>query len=272
MDADGAEPGPAARAADGGPAPGDPAPAGASTTGTPAAGTPAAAPVHRLRDLDRRGRVWALLFAVALLLAPALAFAWAAPDWVPAGDPALMAVRALDVGTSRTPLTGQPSTSGFYGGAVGGHHVAHPGPLHFYLMALPVRLLGPALGMLVVSLAVTAGCVLIAAWATFRQLGALGGAVGAVVLSLITFTTGASSLVNPVSLEHRRLPGAARAGAAVVPHVRGRAEALHIGEPGLVSRVVATMPDLDAGSESLRLRVYLLDHRQLARAVEGGDL
>jgi hypothetical protein len=154
--------------------------------------------VHRLADLDRRGRVWAGLFAAALLLAPVLAFAWAAPDWAPEGDPALMAVRALDVGTSRTPLVGQPSTSGFYDDD-GGRHVAHPGPLHFYVMALPVRLLGPALGMLTVSLAITGGAVLIAAWATFRQLGPVGGALGAVVLSLVTFTTGASSLVNPVS-------------------------------------------------------------------------
>ena len=159
-------------------------------------------PVHRLADLDRRGRVWAGLFALGLLLAPVLAFAWAAPDWAPEGDPALMAVRALDVGTSRTPLVGQPSTSGFYGGegsVGGGRHVAHPGPLHFYLMALPVRALGPALGMLTVSLVITGGAVLVAAWATFRQLGPVGGALGAVVLSLVTFTTGASSLVNPVS-------------------------------------------------------------------------
>jgi hypothetical protein len=155
--------------------------------------------IHRLRDLDRCGRVWAGLFAVGLLLAPVLAFAWAAPDWAPEGDPALMAVRALDVGTSRTPLVGQPSTSGLYGGDAGGRHVAHPGPLHFYLMALPVRLAGPALGMLAVSLLVTGGAVLVAAWATFRQLGPLGGALGAVALSLVTFTTGASSLVNPVS-------------------------------------------------------------------------
>jgi hypothetical protein len=155
--------------------------------------------VHRLSDLDRRGRVWAGLFAIALLLAPVLAFAWAAPDWAPEGDPSLMAVRALDVGTSRAPLVGQPSTSGIYDGDDGGRHVAHPGPLHVYVMALPVRVLGPALGMLLVSLAVTGGAVLIAAWATFRQLGPVGGALGAVVLSLITFTTGASSLVNPVS-------------------------------------------------------------------------
>src|ERR671925_629205 len=56
-------------------------------------------------------------------------------------------------------------------------------------MALPVRALGPALGMLTVSLVITGGAVLIAAWATFRQLGPVGGALGAVVLSL----------VNPVS-------------------------------------------------------------------------
>jgi hypothetical protein len=183
--------------------------AGGSTGGAVAGGpTEAAAPddavevppsIHRLRDLDRRGRVWAGLFAVGLLLAPVLAFAWAAPDWAPEGDPALMAVRALDVGTSRTPLVGQPSTSGLYGGDAGGRHVAHPGPLHFYLMALPIRLVGPALGMLAVSLLVTGGAVLVAAWATFRQLGPLGGVLGAVALSLVTFTTGASSLVNPVS-------------------------------------------------------------------------
>jgi hypothetical protein len=182
--------------------------AGGSTGGAVAGGpTEAAAPddaavapsIHRLRDLDRRGRVWAGLFAVGLLLAPVLAFAWAAPDWSPEGDPALMAVRALDVGTSRTPLVGQPSTSGLYGGDAGGRHVAHPGPLHFYLMALPIRLVGPALGMLAVSLLVTGGAVLVAAWATFRQLGPLGGVLGAVALSLVTFTTGASSLVNPVS-------------------------------------------------------------------------
>ena len=152
---------------------------------------------HRLRDLDRRGRLVAALFAAALLLAPALAFAWALPDWAPSNDPALMAFRVLDVGTSRTPLTGQPSTSVAYSSA--GLRVHHLGPVHFYLMALPVRLLGAALGMLVVSVLITGGSVLVAAWATFRQLGPEGGIPAAVILSLITFTTGASTLVTPTS-------------------------------------------------------------------------
>jgi hypothetical protein len=172
----------------------EPAPARQRGTATPAE---TVRTVHRLRDLDRRGRVSAALFALALLLAPALAFAWAAPDWMPANDPALMAVRALDVGTSRTPLTGQPSTSAHYIAAE--RHVDHPGALHYYLLAAPVRVFGTAAGMLIVSVAITGGCVLLAAWAIFRQLGLGAGALAAVVLGAVTFTTGAASLVNPVS-------------------------------------------------------------------------
>jgi hypothetical protein len=153
--------------------------------------------VHRLRDLDRRGRIWAAVFAAALLLAPALACAWAASDWMPANDPALMGLRALDVGTSRTPLTGQPSTSANY--ITADEHVDHPGPLHFYLLAGPMRVFGSAVGMLVVSVAITGGCVLLAAWAVFRQLGRTAGVLAAVALGTITFTTGAATLVNPVS-------------------------------------------------------------------------
>lgn len=154
-------------------------------------------PVHRLRDLSRAGKVWAALFALGLLLAPALAFAWAAPDWVPANDPALMGLRALDVGTSATPLTGQPSTSAHY---VGGERpVDHPGPIHFYVMKPFVEALGISIGMITTSVLITGGCVVISAWAIFRQLGRGAGVAGAVALGAITFTTGASSLVNPVS-------------------------------------------------------------------------
>lgn len=152
--------------------------------------------VHRLRDLDRRHRAVAAAFGLALLLAPLLAFARYLPDWAPAGDPALMALRALDVGTSRTPLLGQPSTAATYVDATEVHHL---GPLHFYMMAPLVRLLGVSAGMLVVSVLITGSSLVVAVWATFRQLGLLGGAVAAAVLGTISFTTGAASLVNPVS-------------------------------------------------------------------------
>src|SRR5687768_13474277 len=165
---------------------------------------PAQRPVHRLSDLDRRGRLLAGVFALALALAPLLALAWAAPEWTPANDPALMALRTLDVGSSRTPLTGQPSTSANYTSAR--EVVNHPGPVHFYVMAPVVRVLGVALGMITVSVVITGGCVLLAAWAIYRQLGPPGGIVGAVALGAITFTTGASSLVNPVSSNIARYP------------------------------------------------------------------
>lgn len=154
--------------------------------------------MHRLRDLDRGGRVVAGLCALALLLAPGLAFAWAAPDWAPGGDTALMALRSLDVGTERTPLTGQPSSSAIYT-ETGGRHADHPGPLHFFLMAPTIRAFGPAIGMLTVSVVITGGSVLIAAWAVFRQLGPAPGLWAAVILGAVTFTTGATSLIYPVS-------------------------------------------------------------------------
>jgi hypothetical protein len=151
---------------------------------------------HRLRDLDRRGRWCALALALASLLAPLLAFAEVAPHWAPSGDPAFMALRALDVGSSRTPLIGQPSSAAHY---IDENPVHHLGPTHFYLLAPAVRIFGLAIGMLLVSVLITGSCVLIAAWAVFRQLGPRGGVLATVVLGAITFTTGASSLVNPVS-------------------------------------------------------------------------
>jgi hypothetical protein len=115
-----------------------------------------------------------------------------------------MALRTFDVGTSRTPLTGQPSTSAHY--TSDREVVNHPGAVHFYLMAPVVRVLGVALGMITVSVVITGGCVLLAAWAIHRQLGPPGAIVGAVVLGAITFTTGASTLVNPVSSNIARYP------------------------------------------------------------------
>jgi hypothetical protein len=71
--------------------------------------------------------------------------------------------------------------------------------VHFYLLALPVRLLGAAPGMLVVSLLIVETSLVLAVWAVFRQLGAPAAALAVVVLSAITFTTGAASLMTPVS-------------------------------------------------------------------------
>ena len=138
-----------------------------------------------------------MAFALALSLPPVLAFAWATPDWAPAGDPALMGIRALDVGTSRTPLIGQPSTASQYIHRAG--NVNHPGPLHFYLLAVSIRVFGGDVGMPLVTVLIVEAAVLLGAWGVFRQLGPAAGILAAVLLGAVMFTTGASSLVDPVS-------------------------------------------------------------------------
>jgi hypothetical protein len=170
----------------------DPSPAGRSVPPGPDT-----RPVHRWRDLDPRQRRWALAVGAALALAPVVAFMHFLPVWSPQADPALMALRALDTGTTHTPLLGQPSQSGLYADSVASVH--HPGPLHFYLLALPVRVLGGTLGLLLVSVSITGACLVISAWAVFRQLGRTAGVVAALALAAVAFTTGASSLVHPVS-------------------------------------------------------------------------
>lgn len=153
--------------------------------------------VHRLRDLSPRGRAVAAGLGACLLLAQVVAVVQFAPDWMPGADVALMTIRAYDALTSRLPLVGQPSTSGFYGGMQ--RHAFHPGPMQFYMAAPFVRLLGGTAGMLVVSLFVIGSSVLVAVWALFRQLEAYAGVVAAVVVSLVMFTTGSSTLFNPIS-------------------------------------------------------------------------
>ena len=173
----------------------DPQAAGASRHG----GTPRTDrhPVHRLRALTRRHRLWAVAVAIALLAAPVAAMAIFVPEWTPAADPALMGLRSLDVGTGATPMLGQPSQSNQYAGSVASVH--HPGPLHFYLMAVPIRVLGAPIAMPLISVLITGSCLLLATWAVFRQLGRTAGLTAAAALSLVAFTTGASSLIHPVS-------------------------------------------------------------------------
>lgn len=153
--------------------------------------------VHTVSSLERRERWWAAAVVLALVAAPVVAVLMFVPGWTPASDPALMGMRALDVGTANTPLLGQPSQSRLYAGTI--HSVHHPGPLHFYLMALPIRVLGAPLAMPLVSLLITGSCLTIAVWAVFRQLGRTAGLAAAALLALVAFTTGPSSLVHPVS-------------------------------------------------------------------------
>ena len=161
-------------------------------------------PVHRLRDLDRRGRLVALGLGLLLVLVPFLAAAANRGRWLPQGDDALIELRARDVGTARNPLVGQPSTSGSYGKQ--DDNVAHPGPIGFQVLSLTVRLLGPTTGILLATAVVSAASMVAVAWLLFRHLGPRGGAAGAILVSLAAFSAGAAGLTDPLSSNFGRLP------------------------------------------------------------------
>jgi hypothetical protein len=75
--------------------------------------------------------------------------------WLPAGDQAIIATRAYDVFTSRTPLVGQHSDAG----ALTHHAVYSLGPMLYWLLALPARLASPGALTLTMGLLNTAAIV-----------------------------------------------------------------------------------------------------------------
>src|SRR5256885_14935304 len=83
-----------------------------------------------------------------------------AAGWFPLGDDAITAVRAYDVLSTHPPLLGPISTSSL----LIGHPVLSPGPMLFWLLALPVRAgeAGPAGAMGIVDVSCVIGGVALA--------------------------------------------------------------------------------------------------------------
>lgn len=160
--------------------------------------------MHRLRDLDRRGR-WVAVGLVALLLVPFAASVARAVHqaWLPSGDDALIGLRSLDVWSRHLPLVGQPSTSHLYGDKVS---TAHPGPIEFYWLAAPVKLFGPAIGMILGSGLANLAGVAVAAWVVFRRAGPAAGAWSLVVLGGVLWSEGTALLTDPISSNAGGLP------------------------------------------------------------------
>jgi hypothetical protein len=99
------------------------------------------APSPGLRLIDRMTVPW-LVLATGLVAAVPVITSMArglSAGWAPLGDRGIIATRALDVFTSHTPVLGEYSAAS---GSV--HHAAYsPGPLLFWLLALPAHF-GPA--------------------------------------------------------------------------------------------------------------------------------
>jgi len=113
----------------------------------------------------QRARPHALPLICALLAGlpiVVMAIHWIDVGWFPTGDRADYSVKALDVFSSRSPLTG-PWSAGATIAA--GETVYSPGPLLFWAMALPLRLPWPSavqVAMGLVNLASLAGVMILA--------------------------------------------------------------------------------------------------------------
>ncbi|MBA3282444.1 MAG: hypothetical protein H0U29_09465 [Acidimicrobiia bacterium] len=159
--------------------------------------------MYRLRDLDRRGRRLVPL-VVLLLIAPfvvSVVRAHAA-GWEPSGDNGIIALQAFDTHSGHPPLVGLPSTAGVYSDA----DPRHPGPIEFYALALPMKVLGTSMGMVGWTALVNLSAVLVAAWVVLRRAGPGVGVWGAVVLGAISWAQGPAQLTDPVSSNAGGIP------------------------------------------------------------------
>jgi hypothetical protein len=148
--------------------------ASGSTAVSPAAGDGGVSP----------GVLGALL---AVALVPFVVLLVRAPfqDWFPVGDPAVVALRTREVFTGHTPLLGPYSHFGW----------AHPGPLLFYVLAVPYRLFGGHNGgLLVGALLVNIAAVVVVVVRLAHRTGAAVAFLGVAVLGAVGWSLGTSRL------------------------------------------------------------------------------
>lgn len=153
--------------------------------------------MYKLKDLEKPQLIMVGAI-VAVLMVPFAVSLWRAHGvgWVPSGDDALIGLRSLDVFSSHRPLIGQPSTSHLYSQDIGTHH---PGPIEFYWLAIPVRALGPSVGMLWGIAALNLCAVLVALWVVFRRGGPAVAAWASVLMLGVLWAQGTAILSDPIS-------------------------------------------------------------------------
>jgi hypothetical protein len=139
-----------------------------------------------------------LLALLALLLVPfVVALARSFGDgWVPSGDEARIAIRAFDVFSRHPPLTGLPTTSALLGN---GYFTHHPGPLEFYLLAVPVRVLGAPVGAPITAAVINASFVLLALWVVLRHAGTMVTLWAGLLALAVMYSAGTAVLSDTLS-------------------------------------------------------------------------
>ncbi len=123
-------------------------------------------------------------------------------NWEPTWDAAITAVRVRDVFSSHPPLTG------LFASASNGTQATYSylGALEFYLLAVPVRLLGTTWGLLLGMAAINITVVLVALWLVRRRVGEVGAIVAAVFVASLLWTLGSEILIDPTPMQAGILP------------------------------------------------------------------
>jgi hypothetical protein len=167
-----------------------------------------------IEDGPDRPRRWLwLLILVAVVPLAGATIRMAHAGWIPEGDDAMIARRSMSVFSTDPPTTGQPSTSGNLFTHTGGRTEAasidasHPGPLEYYVLALPYRLggwspLALLASVLLVNGAAAAGTV----WLAWRRLGTVGAAAGAMAVLVVAMRLGSYNLARPLNAAILVLP------------------------------------------------------------------
>ncbi len=136
----------------------------------------------------RPGFEW--LAVVPLVIAAVRALA---TSWIPVGENALMSLRARDVLTAHHPWLGTASS----GSLTSGTTVSHPGPLLFDLFAVPVRLMGPGVGLVIGALLLHSAAVLVAGAAARRAGGERLVVVVTLAFIALQWTLGPQLMLDP---------------------------------------------------------------------------
>ncbi|MGI8709647.1 MAG: hypothetical protein ACR2LA_01415, partial [Acidimicrobiales bacterium] len=169
-------------------------------------------------DADRRGahdrrERWVLVLFVVIALVPIVgaAIRLGGAGWLPEGDDAMIARRTMSVFSTEPPVTGQPSTAGnlFTTGSSTGDgagkpaaqiDASHPGPLEYYLLAVPYRIGGWTPGALLAAVALVNGtCVVVAVVFAWRRLGAVGALAGTLAVLVVAERLGTWNLARPLN-------------------------------------------------------------------------
>ena len=151
-------------------------------------------------------RVLLLFVLVALVPVVGAAVRLHHAGWIPEGDDAMIARRTMAVFSHDPPVSGQPSTAGnlFTHDGRGGHaasvEASHPGPLEYYLLAIPYRLSGWSPGGLLAAVVLVNGAAAATAvWLSWRRLGTIGAATAALAVLLVAAHLGTWNLARPLN-------------------------------------------------------------------------